>query len=54
MLDDYVKLDLKNNFVFFGKKFYFNIDNILNEKYEDAYQYNFEKRSFNIGFNNIF
>ena len=54
MLDDYVKLDLKNNFNFFGKKFYFNINNILNEKYEDAYQYNFEKRSFNIGFNNIF
>lgn len=54
MLDDYLKIDLKNNFNFFGKKFYLNINNILKEKYEDAYQYNFEKRSINFGFNHIF
>ena len=54
ILHDFLNFYLKNNFNFFFKKFYFNINNILNEKYEDAYQYNFEKRSFNIGFNNIF
>ena len=54
MLDDYIKVDLKNNFNFFGKNFYFNINNLFNEKYEDAYQYNSEKRRFNFGLSHKF
>lgn len=54
MLDDYIRIDLKNNMNFFGQNLYFSINNIFNEKYEDAYQYSVEGRSFNIGLNKKF
>ena len=54
ILKDYIVINLKNKINFYGSNFYFDINNIFNEKYEGAYQYSSQKRSFNFGFNRIF
>lgn len=51
LLDDYYILNLKNKLKLFGIEFYVNIDNILNKKYEDAFQYSSIDRSLNFGIN---
>ena len=54
ILKDYIVIDLKNNINFYGNSFYFDINNIFNEKYEDAYQYSSQNRSINLGINRLF
>jgi vitamin B12 transporter len=54
MLDDFIVVNLRNNFEIFNHKFFFNINNILNEKYEEAYQYSSMGRSFNLGLKKLF
>lgn len=54
MLSEYIKFDLKNSFNIFGKKFYFDINNLFNKRYEDAYQYNSGGRVYNFGFKKLF
>jgi len=54
MLNDYFVVNLNNNFELFNSNFYFNIKNIFNEKYEEAYQYNSKKRTLNFGLNKVF
>lgn len=54
ILDDYFVVNFKNNLKLFNKNIYFNIKNIFNEKYEDAYQYSPVLRKFELGFNKYF
>lgn len=54
ILGNYYKVDFINNFSFFKKKYYFNISNLLNKKYQDAYQYNTGGRRFDFGIKQTF
>ena len=50
ILTDYLVFDLETNYQLFnGYKVSINIGNILNEEYEQAYQYSSMERTFNFG-----
>ena len=54
-LDDYLVNDLNINYNFSEKyKLYFNITNLLNEKYETTRDYSQMPRTFNFGLKNSF
>jgi vitamin B12 transporter len=54
ILKNYTKVDLSNSFKINGKKFFFNINNLFDKTFEEAFQYNTEKRSFNFGLIGVF
>lgn len=54
ILDDFLVVDFSNNFKVFNYKMFLNINNIFNEKYEEANQYSSAGRSFNLGFKKLF
>ena len=54
ILNSYLLFNLKNEFKLNDQKFYFNINNIFDKDYEDAYQYSSVKRNIEIGINKIF
>jgi len=54
ILEDYTKVDLSNSLKIYGKKFFFNINNLFDKTFEEAFQYNTEKRSFNFGLIGVF
>ena len=54
ILDDYIVINLKNDYNLFNKNFFINFKNIFNEKYEDAYQYSPSPRKLEIGIKNYF
>lgn len=49
ILKEYSTINLKNSLKLFGKNYYFNIDNVFDIKYEDAYQYSPIGRKFVFG-----
>ena len=54
-IDDYLVNDLNINYNFSETyKLYFNITNLLNEKYETARDYSQMPRTFNFGLKNSF
>ena len=54
ILNSYFIFNLKNEFKLNDQKFYFNINNIFDKDYEDAYQYSSIKRNIELGINKIF
>ena len=54
MLDDFLVVDLNNNLKIFNFEMFLNINNVFNEKYEEAFQYSSLNRSFNIGLRKLF
>ena len=55
ILTDYTVFDFETSYNFFdGFQASFNIENILDEKYEQAYQYSSMGRSFNFGIRKIY
>ena len=55
ILKEYLVLDYNLNYKIYDKlDFYFNINNIFDEKYENAFMYSSMERSFNLGISNHF
>ncbi len=55
ILKEYLVLDYNLNYkIYDNLDFYFNINNIFDEKYENAFMYSSMERSFNLGISNHF